>query len=668
MMLRCSREAATPRFLKYRRACLSETLEGFQGLVRFKLSRADVLLRRSSSCFPFYPVAHEASLGCTASADFPAKRDDLSRIRPRALKPPERIGEGGAPRSLLIGAADENLLCRQNMHVVCSWEQQVRCVSTASASRLRMWLASTGGPSSFWRQLLCWGPESSPGWLREVRLPLEGGIVKAVALGGWGVFAILNGRLVGVHLDMKNAFRGRPSSDLMLEEIREEPPEAAGVSQADFERHLRRSESEGVLLAWDIEEAASMDDRKQQRFVKVAAGLHHCAAITRHGLLYTWGRGGSWGAGSPLGHGDTKARLRPALVPQFLASGEFVVDVACGAASTCVVTSEEACNLLPYGSQTQLVCRSGSGRVLSSGAADFGLNGSGMLVSSKIFKEIESFRGVLTPGILELQRRNEESHLQQLEAMKEKLQQEGGATSRLVMRPFQASQAPPQDSPADSLPDASSRMHSHERGAHTAMPKVTCSAHHCGLLTPNGILWLWGRNDCLQLGQEKIVMASGGESNYPIVADFFTRSDVHLKSCAMGPGHSLAVARNGIVYEWGGTHATPPHPVDLHWRYPESVFKSSVVKVTCGGLKATSGFSAVLTKNGDAFFWGPGASLLPLALNVTEEKIPVRVDLTLFAGDSATGQRETTGIKVLDLAGGPQGCFIVTSHEHTHPA
>ncbi|KAL8451610.1 hypothetical protein Emag_002653 [Eimeria magna] len=565
-------------------------------------------------------------------------------MRLHASKLPARFREGGTLRDLLIVITGNTLLSQQNEHVTRSWVQQPRFFSTTSASRLRVWLAATGGPSSFWGQLLGWGSESSPGWLREVKLPSEAGIVKAVALGCWGVLAILNGRLVGVQLGMKGISKGGLSSDLVLEEVTEEPPETAGISQADFQRHLSRSEAEGIPLTLDSDAAAAVDKTKQQKFVKVAAGLHHCAAITRHGLLYTWGRGGSWGAGSPLGHGDTKARLRPTLVPQFVASGEFVVDVACGAASTCVVTS--------------------SGRVLSSGAADYGLNGSGMLVSSKVFKELESFRGVLTPGLSELQRRNEESHLKQLEAMKEKLQQEGASSSRLVMRPFEASEAPLQDSPHDSPPDTTSRMRAHELG----VPKVTCGAYHCGLLTPDGALWLWGRNDCLQLGQEKIVMASGGESNYPIVADFFTRSDVHLESCAMGPGHSLAVARNGMIYEWGGKDAAPPHPVDLHWRYPESVFKSRILKVICGGLKATSGFSAVLTENGDAFFWGPGASLLPLALDVTDEKIPVNVSLSLFAGKPTAEQPETSGIKVVDLAGGPQGCLIVTSHEPVHPA
>ncbi|KAL8445501.1 hypothetical protein Emed_005582 [Eimeria media] len=436
------------------------------------------------------------------------------------------------------------------------------------------------------------------------------------------------------------ARRGRDASELMLEEIREEPPEAVGISQAELQRHLRRSEAEGIRLSFNSDASPPSHNTEQQEFVKAAAGLHHCAAITRQGLLYTWGRGGSWGAGSPLGHGDMKARLRPTLVSQFVESGEFVVDVACGAASTCVVTS--------------------LGRVLSSGAADYGLNGSGMLVSSKVFKELESFRGVLTPGIVEVQRRNEERQLQQLEAMKERLQQEtetGVSSPPLVMRPFEASQAPLEHSPNNNLSDIKTRMH-------TASPKVACGLYHCALLTPEGALWLWGRNDCLQLGQEKIVMASGGESNYPILADFFTRSDVPLESCAMGPAHSLAVARNGMVYEWGGKEALSPHAVDLHWRYPESVFKSRVLKAICGGLKANSAFSAVLTEEGDVFFWGPGASSLPLALNITNENIPSRVDLTLFGGKSAKEERETNGIKVVDLEGGPQGCLLVTSHKH----
>ncbi|XP_026192082.1 E3 ubiquitin-protein ligase HERC2 [Cyclospora cayetanensis] len=378
---------------------------------------------------------------------------------------------------------------------------------------------------------------------------------------------------------------------------------------------------------------------EEVRFVKVAAGLHHFAAVTAHGVLYTWGRGGSLGAGSPLGHGDSKDRSRPTLVGQFVDTEEFVVDVACGAASTCVVTS--------------------SGRVFSSGAADFGLNGSGMLVSSKVFKELEFFRGVLSSGFLEAQRRNEEGQLQQLEALRKNWDQQGGSPSYLPKKPFEAAQNSTLETPLGS--SAASNCTGHlPADTRERLPSVFCGVFHCGLLTPEGCLWMWGRNNRMQLSKEKSVMASGGESNYPLLAEFFTRSDVQLEGCALGPFHSLAVARNGMVYEWGGERAEAPHAVDMHWRYPGSIFKGRVTKVAAGGDSSATAFSAVLTEKGEIFFWGPGASLLPLGQDAAEYRTPVRANSFLPCMNNEQ-QKVPGGIRVVDFAAGPRGCLLLTA-------
>ncbi|CDJ29858.1 uncharacterized protein EMH_0025800 [Eimeria mitis] len=206
---------------------------------------------------------------------------------------------------------------------------------------------------------------------------------------------------------------------------------------------------------------------------------------------------------------------------EFINSGEFVVDVACGTASTCVVTS--------------------TGRVFSSGAADFGINGSGMLVSSQVFRELEFFHGILSPSPLDVKRRIEEEQLQQLETLRKNMEEMGVDRSHFPLRPFEVAQ------------DASEKMNCSEATAGLQpprfsmndplqLPKVMCGTYHCGLLTPEGALWLWGRNNCLQLSRDKAVMASGGESNYPLLAEFFARADLPLESCALGACHSLAVA------------------------------------------------------------------------------------------------------------------------------
>ncbi|CDJ47285.1 hypothetical protein, conserved [Eimeria brunetti] len=486
-----------------------------------------------------------------------------------------------------------------------------------------------------------WGQRDRGEPLVEVLLPGHTGAV-SFAVGGSAMVATLDGKLFGAPLSGPHLERN-DLTGFSLHEIIPEPVEVSSVPMNDFTRHCRRSEDLGIPLALGDKAAhrpamhAHTDSHP--RFVKVAAGRQHFAALTSHGVLYTWGRGGSWGGGSPLGHGDAKHRYRPTLVGQFINAREFVVDVACGTASTCVVTS--------------------SGRVFSSGAADFGVNGSGMLLSSRLFKELEFFQGVLSPSLVEAKRRLEEEQLQQLENLRKEMEEDGVKRSHLLSRPFEASPDASENADRDKT-NAGSRSPSDFVSSRLKLPKVMCETYHCGLLTPEGALWLWGRNDCLQLSRAKPVMASGGESNYPILAEFFVRADVPLDSCAVGSCHSVALAKNGAVYEWGGPNAEPPHTVDLHWQYPGSIFKSPIRKVVAGGFSSSTGFSAALTEEGEAYFWGPGAVKMPLGLKATKGQTLEQLRLPL--GIEESGDHHSSGKQlVADIFAGQQGCVLVTT-------
>lgn len=144
----------------------------------------------------------------------------------------------------------------------------------------------------------------------------------------------------------------------------------------------------------------------------------------------------------------------------------------------------------------------GSGRVFSSGAADFGVNGSGMLVSSKVFKELEFFQGILSPVLLEAKRRVVEEHLQHLEKLRKSIEEKGTKKFHTFARPFETYQDTPEEMHYKSAPAGSPCL---SVRAGVRFPKVMCGTYHCGLLTPDGALWVWGRNDCLQLGREKSV-------------------------------------------------------------------------------------------------------------------------------------------------------------------
>lgn len=126
-----------------------------------------------------------------------------------------------------------------------------------------------------------------------------------------------------------------------------------------------------------------------------------------------------------------------------------------------------------------------------------------MLVSTKLFRELEFFRGLLSPDLLDSQRRAEENHLRELEALRKDFDQSGAPPVHIAMKPFEPAKGPSQEAPCNTAP--ATQAGGHSLGGRFAFPRVLCGAHHCALLIPDGELWLWGRNDCLQLSKEKPV-------------------------------------------------------------------------------------------------------------------------------------------------------------------
>ncbi|CDI85662.1 hypothetical protein, conserved [Eimeria praecox] len=472
----------------------------------------------------------------------------------------------------------------------------LRYLSTNSEAALRIWLAQFPEEPTIWRSLMNWGHKDRVGPLLEVLIPGNSRSL-SLALGGSEVLAISEGKLFGAPLSVscpeQSAFASLP-----LREIEPAPVEASRISATDFTRHCRRSEDLGIPLATQPNASYCMK------------GESACGLFPSVGSL-----------------------------TQFINAGEFVVDVACGTASTCVVTR--------------------SGRVFTSGAAYFGVNGSGMLVSTQAFKELEFFQGILAPDLLEAKRRIEEEQLQQLEKLRKALEGEGTEGPHTIVKPFETRQDVSKE-----INCASTAADSHSPCSSMSnvlrFPQVMCGTYHCGLLTPEGALWLWGRNDRLQLSRNKPVMASGRESNYPLSAEFFTRACVPLASCALGPWHSLALARNGAVYEWGGMNAESPHRVDLHWRYQESISKGPVRKVVAGGFSSTTAFSAALTESGEVFLWGPGALKMPLSLKATQGQIPELLQPPPYTGEPRN-QQNGEKCEVVDIFAGQQGCLFVTT-------
>ncbi|KAJ8003004.1 hypothetical protein DPEC_G00164860 [Dallia pectoralis] len=82
---------------------------------------------------------------------------------------------------------------------------------------------------------------------------------------------------------------------------------------------------------------ALMDVTESCEVSKVSCGSRHTAAVTRTGVLFTWG----WGEYGQLGQGNVSSSDEPKQVPFFKDQGLRVVDVVCGPWNTFVSTVQE---------------------------------------------------------------------------------------------------------------------------------------------------------------------------------------------------------------------------------------------------------------------------------------------------------------------------------------
>ena len=124
------------------------------------------------------------------------------------------------------------------------------------------------------------------------------------------------------------------------------------MSVACGAKHTVAVMDDGGLWAWGAGNAAqlgltSLEHRLQPtfvgglemfgtRFVFVAAGFFHSAALAADGAVWTWGRG-RFGA---LGHGDGEARWTPKRLEKEAFGGWSAGMVACGDHHTMVLTTD----------------------------------------------------------------------------------------------------------------------------------------------------------------------------------------------------------------------------------------------------------------------------------------------------------------------------------------
>ena len=245
------------------------------------------------------------------------------------------------------------------------------------------------------------------------------------------------------------------------------------------------------------------------RIAQIDAGETASAAVSDEGEVFTWGWGGSfWGGNGGLGHGNNAAQARPALVEGLLRAG------ADGGAARVAQVSVGSAHMLAL---------TADGRAFSWGNGEYGRLGNG-----------KGAQTVPEPVTL----------LDDLRA--------AGEAARAKLGPG--------------------------RGARVA--QVCAGYAHSLAVLEDGRLFAWGKNEASQLGlgaamvmdlntmeaYPTLVELEAGEGGEPAdggedPASTARRFNGRVARVAAGSAHSLAITRDGGVWQWGGRLNLHPKPI-----------------------------------------------------------------------------------------------------------
>jgi E3 ubiquitin-protein ligase HERC2 len=148
--------------------------------------------------------------------------------------------------------------------------------------------------------------------------------------------------------------------------------------------------------------------------------------------------------------------------------------------------------------------------------------------------------------------------------------------------------------------------------------QISAGSVHSLALTNNGELYGWGKNDAGQLGQGgQIVADLNTMEEYPLliestIADEFSGESGeveksfkgHVTHISAGNNHSLAVTKDGSVYQWGQRTFLQPSLVEYGYCKDEGSSNERSVKLKGAKVEAGDGVSAVVDQSGQLFTWG----------------------------------------------------------------
>jgi alpha-tubulin suppressor-like RCC1 family protein len=169
----------------------------------------------------------------------------------------------------------------------------------------------------------------------------------------------------------------------------------------------------------------------------------------------------------------------------------------------------------------------------------------------------------------------------------------------------------------------------------TEVTAVSAGGNHSLALLKNGTVVAWGDNHAGQLGNGKTE-----NSDVPVAVSGLTE----VTAIAAGENHSLALLKNGTVKAWGeNTTGQLGNGTELNSAVPLEVTPTNL-KNEVTSIAAGQSHSVALLKNGTVFDWGAG-SLGQLGTGVRQqEDLPIEVFQVREVTAISAGQNHTLAL------------------------
>lgn len=175
--------------------------------------------------------------------------------------------------------------------------------------------------------------------------------------------------------------------------------------------------------------------------------------------------------------------------------------------------------------------------------------------------------------------------------------------------------------------------------------KIDSGNNFSAVMSEQGELWLWGRNDYGQLGLGDEAMGDMySAERFPRIVRSLAADGHKIIDFACGEHHIVALTADGVIFEWGNRTWLEPHKVALPSADAEDF--ADIISVAAGDK-----FNFALTRSGKLYSWGSKASgCLALGPNIEKNIVqPTPLSRELFRHQ-----------KVISITASKHRCMAIT--------